>query len=184
MAFKCEVGLPSHQQGQFTNTGQSSPTAQQSPDQPGTRKSRRTLPHARVKLELEEDSFLLGVQKPEPLDVFDFLEPFHQLLDMKINSPPPSNSPDDKELNTKSLKAMNRQMKTDESKTISTVLSTSSDVSDKLEVKSRPNDDNDLKVSRPLLMLPSAMQLFSKAVAEQRGCHPSQGPPSLRRLMN
>jgi len=37
--------------------------------------------------EPEEDSFLLGVQKPEPSNIFDFLEP-PQVLDMKINSPP------------------------------------------------------------------------------------------------
>ena len=58
--------------------------------------------------------FLFGVQKPEPLDVFDFLEPFRRLSVMKINSPPPSKGPDGKELKA-FLKAMNRQMKTDES---------------------------------------------------------------------
>lgn len=77
---------------------ESSLTGQQSPDEPGTRKSRRTSPHPHNKFEPEEDSFLLGVQRPEPSDVFDFLEPFHRLSDMKIGSPPPSNGPDDKEL--------------------------------------------------------------------------------------
>ena len=54
---------------------------------------------------------LFGVQKPEPSDVFDL---FHRLSVIKINSPPPSKSPDGKELKA-FLKAMNRQMKTDES---------------------------------------------------------------------
>lgn len=40
--------------------------AQQSPDEPGTRKLRGTSPHAHLKLEPEEDSFLLVVQKLEP----------------------------------------------------------------------------------------------------------------------
>ncbi|KIJ96270.1 hypothetical protein K443DRAFT_682428 [Laccaria amethystina LaAM-08-1] len=35
----------------------------------------RTSTHAYVKSEPEEDWFLLGVQKPEPSNVFDFLEP-------------------------------------------------------------------------------------------------------------
>ena len=54
-------------------------------------KLRRTSPHAHVKLELEKHSFLLGVgvQKLEPLYVFDFLEPFRQLSDMKMNASPP-----------------------------------------------------------------------------------------------
>ena len=111
MFFEREVGLSSHQRGQCTNPSQSSPTAQQGHDESGTRKSRRTSPQSRVKLEPEEDSFLLRVQKPEPSDVFDFLEPFHQLSVMKINSPPPSNGPDDNEANTL-LKA---QIKADKS---------------------------------------------------------------------
>ena len=56
-------------------------------------------------------------------------------------------------------------------------LSTSSDVAVKVEVKDCPNDDNDLKGSSFPLLLPSAMHLFSKAVAEQRGSHPSQASP-------
>ena len=84
-----EVGLSSHQRGQCTNPGYSSPRAQQSPDEPGTRKSRGTSPHAHVKLEPEEDSFLLGGQKPEPLEVFDFLKPFRRLSDVKMNTSRP-----------------------------------------------------------------------------------------------
>lgn len=41
--------------------------------EPGKRNSSRTS-YAYVKSEPEEDWFLLGVQKPEPSDVFDFLE--------------------------------------------------------------------------------------------------------------
>ena len=89
MSFKREVGLPSHQSGPCTNPGQSSPTAQQSPDEPRTRKLRGTSPQAHIKSELEKDSFLLGVQKSEPLDVFDFLEAFRRLSDMKTNASPP-----------------------------------------------------------------------------------------------
>jgi len=45
----------------------------------------------------------------ESPDAFDFLDPPPWLSDMKINSSPPSNGSDDKELN-RLLKAINRQM--------------------------------------------------------------------------
>ena len=83
-SFEHEVGLSFHQWGQCTNPGQSSPTAQQSPDKPSTRnRAGHRLMLTSSYIEPEEDWFC-----SEPWDVFDFLESYYWLSDMKINSPP------------------------------------------------------------------------------------------------
>lgn len=64
------------------------------------KKLSRTSLCDRIKPEPEKDLLLLGVQKLESPDVFNFLKLRPWRSDVEMNSPSPFNCPDDKELNT------------------------------------------------------------------------------------
>ena len=105
-SFEREVGLSSHQRGQCTKLGQSSPTAQQSPHEYGTRKLRRTSPRVHVKLEPRRICFCSETKNRSPR-VF-------LTINSLSSSKSSSSGLDDKELRP-FLQAMNRQRKTDKS---------------------------------------------------------------------